>query len=336
MGQLVQPTVHLIGFTEAYVPGIKKYLEDTKQMDFWEDFETALASGISSGEALCSFYGKLCYKSLVVGKNANISKTRSVKANLESCFDTGHGSIFEHFQLNYVVTNCSRVYTHEQVRHRVGWAYSQTSGRYCRLDSIDLVWDPILDPVKDLWLGGLRTIENLVYLTECKLGLRKPNTEAPNAAPETWLEAVQQELLAMKHTTAPRGPSVEHLKWVPDDTFDFEKRKKITSAIRRIAPNGQSNEIGMSCNIRALRQVVQVRTARHAETEIRNIFAQVFHVTAAKFPLMFHRAKTRIYDGLPEVYGMKTQPFEMTPDDPKALELFETGALRAELAKRSD
>ena len=33
---------------------------------------------------------------------------------------------------------------------------------------------------------------------------------------------------------------------------------------------------------------------------------------------------------------MKTQPFEMTPDDPKALELFETGALRAELAKRSD
>lgn len=329
MGQLVQPTVHLVGFTEAYAPGVRDYLKATDQMDFWEDFMEAVNSGVGSGQALCSMFAKMCYKSLVVGKNANISKTRSVKANLEGCFDTGHGSIFEHFQLNYVVTNCSRVYTHEQVRHRVGWAYSQTSGRYCRLDSIDLVWDPILDPVKDLWLKGLSDIEDLVYLTECKLGLRKP----PKLDEQSKQGYVNTNPMYWANwRDSPKDAAV--FKWVPDDSFDFEKRKKITSAIRRIAPNGQSNEIGMSCNIRALRQVVQVRTARHAETEIRNIFAQVYHLTAAKFPLIFHRAKTRIYDGLPEVYGMKTQPYEMTPDDPKALEWFETSALQEELKRR--
>lgn len=323
MGQLVKPKAYISGYTQAHEPGIREYLKDTKQMDFWDDYQEALAQGLSSGEALCSLYAKMCYKTLVVGKNANVTKIREVEANLKGCFDTGHGSIFEHFQINFLVTNCSRVYTHEQVRHRVGWAYSQTSGRYCRLDSIDLVWDPILDPVKDLWLKTLTTIEDAVYLTECKLGLRKPAPQHENEGPERSLFYRDQGV-----------PHWADVMWVPDNTFDFDRRKKITSAIRRIAPNGQSNEIGMSCNIRALRQTVQVRTARFAETEIRDIFAQVYHLVSAQFPLIFYKARTKIFDGLPEVYGMKTQPFEMTPDNPKALEWFETKDLQEELTKR--
>lgn len=117
------PKTYLLGFTEVYENGLLSYLEDTNQKEFYEYYVEASQNGLSSGEILCSFYAKLCYKSLVLGKNLNISKIRDIQDNLKGCFDTKHGSIFEHFQLNFVTTNCSRIYTHEQVRHRVGVAY---------------------------------------------------------------------------------------------------------------------------------------------------------------------------------------------------------------------
>jgi len=700
MGQLVKPEVFLTGFTEIHEPGVKAYLEKTKQMDFWDDYLAARVAGISGGESLCSMYAKLCYKSLVVGKNANVSKVRSVKANLESCFDTGHGSVFEHCNINFLVTDCSRVYcyeqgtevytnsgwkkiedltvadelltlnpdtrkakwqtpasvhsfdydgkllgwktgqmvspgmtpdhllwaarvnprrarglslaenvalysekvpisevfrkpividhevsfaaeddreqfqigehtydayrlmewlgwmatdgtfsverpnqcvinqskvgnlpalhslmselfgsrwrhhgpysdsrieyfpysdsrieyftisdgelsawakqmigpnnkerhfvtdlfnlsrrllrgffaaamsgdgtvhhsnghqalycetehaagqwqvllgrlglcanvrkddrsgvtrdfrdgiirhtkpswvvsvsrksvsiiktqhfweedyhgkvycpktqdgiiyvrchglafwcgnTHEQVRQRAGWAYSQTSGRYCRLDSIDLVWSNLLNPVKDLWLEGLSCIEDLVYLTECKLGLRKPNPKFPHAPAEAGLTAKPNESKCLAAwANIPAGTLREDLKWVPDDSFNFDKRKAITSAIRRIAPNGQANEIGMTANIRALRHVVQLRTAPFAETEIRDIFGQVFNLTRAKFPTLWYKSRTKIVDDLLWVYGMKSNPYDIDAGDPKALEFWTTESLQGELAKRAD
>ncbi len=322
MGQLVKPRVFFIGATEVYEQGLKEYLDYTGQMEFWPFYEQARAEGLTSGEALCSVYAKMCYKSLVVGKNANVTKVRDVWKNVLSCHDTGHGSVFEHCQLNFVVTDCSRVYTHEQVRHRIGWSYSQTSGRYCRLDKIDLVWSSLLDPVKDLWLKGLEQIEDLVYLSECRLGLRKPNPEMPNALDDACIVL--------------RGKiqDTSKYRWVPDDAFNFDKRKAITSAIRRIAPNGQSNEIGMSCNIRSLRSTVQVRTARFAETEIRDIFNQVYGIVKSRFPTIFHGARTKTFDGLLEVYGMKTQPFEIQAGDPKALEFWTTADMQNEITRR--
>lgn len=324
MGQLVKPKVYFIGCTEVREGPLLDYLEDTGQLAFWDTYTAARAEGLSSGEALCSLYAKLCYKSLTLGRNANVKAIRDIRNNLEGCHDTGHGAIFEHCQLNFLVTNCSRVFTHEQVRQRVGWAYSQTSGRYCRLDSIDLVWSSLLDPVKDEWLEHLRKTEDLVYMTECKLGLRKPNPAKPTDDPRRGL--------AFSPTLTPE--EIAEYRWVPDDSFNFDKRKAITSAIRRIAPNGQANEIGMSCNIRALRHVVQLRTARFAETEIRDVYAQIYDLVKAEFPTIFYKARTRMFDGIREVFGMKTQPYEIEAGDPKALEFWSTESLRTEMARR--
>lgn len=299
MGKLVQPKVFLVGYTQIDLAGVRGYLQYTDQTEFNEDLDEAEMAGISGAECLCSMFAKMCYKSLVVGKNSNIKKTRSIRDNLEATHNAAHGSVFEHVGFNFVVTDCSRVFTHELVRHRVGTAFSQTSGRYCRLDTIDLVWDPILDPVKELFDDCTKTIEKTVYMAECKLGLRMPNPERPKAAYDTCLG------------WSVISPEKELLRWIPDPSFDFEKRKKITSAVRRIAPNGQSNEIAFTVNIRALRHLIQLRTARFAEWEIRNVFAQIYHLISARHPLIFYGAKTRIVDDLPEVYGMRLQPYEL-------------------------
>jgi thymidylate synthase (FAD) len=234
--------------------------------------------------------------------------------------------VFEHCNLNFIVTNCSRVYTHEQVRQRAGWAYSQTSGRYCRLDSINLVWSELLNPVKDLWLKHLGATEDLVYLSECRLGLRKPPVGLENATPERSLYYREQG----------NDEAAGRYRWVPDDSFDFEKRKAITSAIRRIAPNGQANEIGMTCNIRALRHVVQLRTSKHAETEIRDIFYQVYNLISTEFPTIFYKSRRRMHNGIPEIFGMRMNPYEIEAGDPKALEFWTTESLQAELSSRAE
>ena len=174
MGRFVQPKTFLLGYPVINADGMIAYLKHTGQDDFLTSLEAARSNGVSDAEALISFYAKLCYKSLTMGQNANLTRIRDIPDNIKGIINTAHGSVFEHVGMNFVVTDCSRVYTHEQVRHRQGTAYSQTSGRYCRLDSIDLVFDPVLDPVRDLWQEHIELTEELVYLTECRLGLRKP------------------------------------------------------------------------------------------------------------------------------------------------------------------
>ncbi len=159
MGKLVTPEVYLVGYTCMDISGVKQYLKDSDNESFIEDIAKADEDNLSDGEILCSMFAKLCYASLSIGKNKNIEKTRDIKSNLKACFDSGHGSVFEHAQLNFIVHNCSRVLTHELVRHRVGTAFSQTSGRYVRGDEVNIVFDPILSPVKS-------EIETIQYYLE--------------------------------------------------------------------------------------------------------------------------------------------------------------------------
>lgn len=265
MGKLVTPETYLIGYTTMDGEGMMKYLEATGNKDFVDSVMAARSQGLSDGEILCSFYAKLCYASLTLGKNKNVSRTRDIPENLKNTLAQGHGSIWEHCNLNFVTTNCSRVFSHELVRHRVGTAFSQTSGRYVRGDQVNIVFDPILEPVREEVLTLQSKIEAVYGQMVQKMGL--------------------------------------------DQMTDFTQKKKITSALRRVMPNGQSNEIGWSINLRALRHVIQMRTGRHAEWEIRLVFGQVYELVKKRYPLIFHDAVTEVVEDLIEVSGMKTQPY---------------------------
>ena len=253
----VKPSVYFVGYTAIDYVELMRYLEDTDQLDFMDDIKEARIKGLSEGEILCSFYAKMCYASLRVGKNKNISSVRDIYSNIIGVIESLHGSCFEHCNLNFVVTNCSRVFTHEQVRHRVGCAYSQTSGRYVRNDILNIIADPILEPIFPL------VEEARKYL-------------------EDWYQK------------AVAGIKLNEIK-------DFATKKKITSALRRLMPNGQSNEIGVSVNLRSLRHIIEMRTSRHAEFEIRDIYNQVYQLVNKKYPAMFSDVKLEMIDGYNEI-----------------------------------
>lgn len=288
MGKFVEPKVYWVGYQEINETGVEQYLKDSENKDFLKSMQAARQAGLTSAEILCSMFAKLCYKSLTLGHNPNVSRLRDIEDNIRNCHDVGHGSVFEHVWFNFIAADCSRIFTHELVRHRAGTAFSQNSGRFIRLDKIDIVFDPILEPIRQL-------------------------CEEKREYDEQWYRKAVEAigLPAMKN---------------------FDRKKKVTSALRRFAPNGQSNEIGFSLNLRSIRHTVMARTSRHAEWEIRKIFEQVYLLLKDKHPTMFHGAKEEIIEGIAEVTGMRMQPYEKTAD--VLLSELTEEQLEAELARR--
>ena len=88
------------------------------------------------------------------------------------------------------------------------------------------------------------------------------------------------------------------------DNKDFSEKKKITSAIRRLAPMGLATTIGWSTNIRNLRHVIEMRTAPEAEEEIRLVFNKVAEIAIEKWPNLFGDYKKELVDGY---YWYKTE-----------------------------
>lgn len=155
------PQTFMVGNTQPDFEGIRDYLVATDQMEFYTEFANAYDEFGSI--ALCSMYAKMCYRSLVMGKNENVRGNRDIAENIAGCFDMGHGAVFEHVSLNFVTVNCSRVFTHELVRHRVGTAFSQTSGRYCTPENAQMVLPPNLpDNVKGAFLAHLEQTKALI------------------------------------------------------------------------------------------------------------------------------------------------------------------------------
>src|SRR5207247_9321590 len=52
------------------------------------------------------------------------------EAYFQFILEVGHGSVLEHAVWNFIFTGVSRSLTHELVRHRAGFGYSQLSQRY--------------------------------------------------------------------------------------------------------------------------------------------------------------------------------------------------------------
>src|SRR5258705_11562844 len=92
----------------------------------------------SDGERLAEFAGRLCYMS-----QANPAK-RQTRDYLENIKKQGHGSVLEHANYSVLLEGVSRSLTHELVRHRAGFAYSQLIQRYVDESEANFVVPPAI------------------------------------------------------------------------------------------------------------------------------------------------------------------------------------------------
>ena len=203
---------------------------------------------ISEAEELVEAGGRLCYRSWKPGMNVNVTKVREGNdIYLDNILKSKHGSVMEHAQINFILHNVTRVLTHEIVRHRVGCAISQESMRYVRLTDLPF-WEPE-------W-----AIEDTELHTRNELIL---------------LQLEEHQLWMAQHFGLDK------------ESISFDEKKKKTSYMRRFAPDGVATGMLWSANFRTLRHVIEMRSAKHAEEEIRLVFDKIGEIVVKRYPNIF-------------------------------------------------
>jgi thymidylate synthase (FAD) len=232
---LREPTVYLVGRQVVDSGEVARFLADHGVA--WEtDTEVA-------GEYLAEVAGRICYMSFAKPRPGGN------KAYLDHILQVGHGSVLEHAVWNFVFTGISRSLTHELVRHRAGWGFSQLSQRY-----VD---------------------ESVAEYVEPECIADNPEAHA------VWLEAI-----AHSHQAYVKLAELLQATFQaePDRTL---RRKLARQAARSVLPNATETKIFVSANARALRHFIELRASRHAEVEIRTLAVKVLEIMKEEAPSLF-------------------------------------------------
>jgi len=105
---------------------------------------------------LCEIAGRVCYMSF------EKPRPGGNKAYLDHILEVGHGSVLEHAAWTFIIEGVSRSLTHELVRHRVGWSYSQLSQRYVDESDVDFICPKLIDDDDELFrLWSLANVASL-------------------------------------------------------------------------------------------------------------------------------------------------------------------------------
>jgi thymidylate synthase (FAD) len=197
----------------------------------------------SDGERIAEFAGRLCYMS------QHNPAGRTSAEYLRNILGQGHGSVFEHSTYVMLIEGISRSCSHELVRHRAGFGYSQLSQRYVDESHAAFVMPPAI--------------------------MGDPTAEAEWT---TQVEAAQAAYVA----------SVERLMtryaWVDDK---IHRRKMAREAARSVLPNATEVKIVVSANVRAWRTMLELRLGEGAELEIRRMAVACLRVLQQEAAALF-------------------------------------------------
>jgi thymidylate synthase (FAD) len=181
----------------------------------------------SDGERLAEFAGRICYMS------QRNPASRSTADYLENIKKQGHGSVLEHATYVLLIEGISRSCSHELVRHRAGFGYSQLSQRYVDESEAAFVVPPAI-------IGDA----------------------ALTAQWQAQVEAAQATYIALVEKL------MERYAWVQDKVH---RRKMAREAARGVLPNSTETKIVVTANARAWRTMLELRSSEGAEFEIRRM-----------------------------------------------------------------
>jgi len=197
----------------------------------------------SDGERLAEFAGRICYMS------QRNPASRTTAEYLENIKKQGHGSVLEHANYSLLLEGVSRSLTHELVRHRAGFAYSQLSQRYVDESEAAFVVPPAI-----------------------------AGDDALEGAWRSQIEAAQAAYVALV------AQLMERYGWVADKVH---RRKMAREAARGVLPNSTETKIVVTGNARAWRTMLELRSSEGAELEIRRAAVAILRILQTEAPGFF-------------------------------------------------
>ncbi len=239
---LARPSVQTAGLT-----GFLQGFDPSLNFSEYTDDPTTLPDGAQ----LCKIAGQVCYMSFGRMRSMNTQAKRYFD-NLKS---SGHGSVFEHANYSLLFYGISRSVTHELIRHRSGFGYSQLSQRYVGGRTLRFVERPEYqddDFLHNQFLLRIdRAADEYATLTNRLLEMQKAGTSILSAEAKT-------DLL-----------------------------KKVRQSARSVLPNETETVIVVTGNARAWRHVIEERASTHAEVEIRELAVRAFLCLYQTDPVLF-------------------------------------------------
>ncbi len=206
------------------------------------------------GEALAEFAGRLCYLSFgeeagVSGGHKSIPGRTTNAQYMSNILKVKHGSVLEHATWSLLLEGVSRSLTHELVRHRAGFAYSQLSQRYVDESQVGFVLPPEIQqntPAYALWESSCgRVLDEYQQL----------------------LEFVDAQVAHIESRTL--------------------RRKRARETARSVLPNCAETKIVVTGNARAWRHLMELRGSPAADQEIRRLAFALFEKLVAEAPAIF-------------------------------------------------
>ncbi len=234
---VTEPRVYLVGKSHMDADMLKAFLDD-EGMSFETDTKI-------DSEILAESAGRICYLSFGKGRKSNAEY-------LENIIASHHGSVLEHVTWSFIITGISRSLTHELIRHRAGFAYSQESQRYVDESDTRYVVPPLYHENSDL----------------------RAKWEASVAqAHKSYCELVEEtdKFVAAKYP----------------ELAGTERRKLVRQSARSVLPNACETKLFVTANARSWRHFCEMRGSAHADSEIRNLAVMIAKILKEESPNIF-------------------------------------------------
>ena len=208
----------------------------------------SIRAGDDESAAIVEISARMCYMSFGRGR-------KDISDFVENLLSKGDGSVLEHVNYGFVFTGVSRSLTHELVRHRAGFAYSQRSQRYVDESNSRFVVPPAISR----------------------------NAQSEDQAGQLFTELLNQASSSYEKIVS----ALE--KTLPKDMFPHPRdhRKAVRQAARSVLPNATETKIFVTGNVRAWRHFIQMRGADFADWEIRSLALKVLNTLEKESPLLF-------------------------------------------------
>jgi thymidylate synthase (FAD) len=229
---------------------------------FFDHPSYALPDGGTPSERLITHAGKGCYDSY--GRDG-----RGIPEHIHNLLASRHGSVLEHANVSLFIEGISRGCSHEVVRHRAGFAYSQRSTRYTNEAEASIVLEPYMAELYER-----KALENFCE-GQCQMGMEE------SAIINSFIMQCEDAFKAY-------NLQVEWLmEEAPKEKKGTDRRKWARGKARQLLPHALETRLTMTGNLRSWWHFLEARSDRGAEPEMRRLANAVMNTIIGVAPLVF-------------------------------------------------
>lgn len=217
--------------------------------DFLAEAQTSWrrTTNATKTEEIVEVAGRVCYRSF--GREQSPCTNADYIRNL---IEMGHESVLEHVSWSFLISGITRSLSHQLVRHRVGFSFSQLSQQYHEESGAQFVMPPELHAY-------------------------------PHAA-AAWTRAVSVAKDAYREILRVLEEAREKSGAMGDQR---EALRAVRSAARSVLPNCTETTIFITVNARALRHFFALRGAIPGDREMRELAVELLKAVQKEAPSLF-------------------------------------------------